>query len=42
MKEARQTTPSAQAAVAEWLQPVPWQLFATLEFLGTPCQRPRP
>lgn len=24
--------PSAQAAVAEWLQPVPWQLFATLEF----------
>lgn len=24
--------PSAQAAVADWLQPVPWQLFATLEF----------
>jgi hypothetical protein len=24
--------PSAQAAVAEWLRPVPWQLFATLEF----------
>ncbi len=32
MNEACQTTPSAQAAVAEWLQPVPWQLFATLEF----------
>jgi hypothetical protein len=32
MNQASQTTPSAQAAVAEWLQPVPWQLFATLEF----------
>lgn len=32
MNAACQTTPSAQTAVAEWLQPVPWQLFATLEF----------
>ena len=32
MNATCQTTPSAQAAVADWLQPVPWQLFATLEF----------
>jgi hypothetical protein len=36
MNETGQTTqvarPSVQAAVAEWLLPIRWQLFATLEF----------